>query len=113
MRLTDEEADQLVTSIGSYAQKSGKLYLYGSRADDEKKGGDIDLLLIVSSIETSHAFNKIKYIILTDIKEVVGDQRIDLSILTEEEVNASPFFRLALSTSVLLIDYTSAKEGQS
>jgi len=27
--------------------KSGKIYLFGSRVDDEKRGGDIDLYLIV------------------------------------------------------------------
>ncbi|MDH4199610.1 MAG: nucleotidyltransferase domain-containing protein [Spirochaetia bacterium] len=42
MRLTEHEI-QVVRSVLHGADPSGKIYLYGSRTDDLKRGGDIDI----------------------------------------------------------------------
>ena len=54
--------------------KQGDIYLFGSRVDDSKKGGDIDLYLIVK--DKANLFkNKIKF--LAKIKKELGEQKID------------------------------------
>jgi len=55
--------------------KSGKIYLFGSRVDDEKRGGDIDLYLVVDD-HTNLFQKKIKF--LSSIKRVLGEQKIDV-----------------------------------
>jgi len=51
---------------------SGDIYLFGSRIDDNKKGGDIDLYLI-----TNYDFNKeLEFRIL--LQEKLGEQKIDI-----------------------------------
>lgn len=42
MRLSRIEANALTNSLAGF---NGEVYLFGSRADNAKKGGDIDLLL--------------------------------------------------------------------
>ncbi|WP_457563846.1 nucleotidyltransferase domain-containing protein [Caminibacter pacificus] len=53
--------------------KKGEVYLFGSRVDKEKKGGDIDLYLIVDEPTLK---NKLKF--LAKIKKILGDQKIDV-----------------------------------
>jgi predicted nucleotidyltransferase len=53
----------------------GDIYLFGSRVDDAKKGGDIDLYLIVNNHNNLFE-KKIKF--LSRIKREIGDQKIDV-----------------------------------
>jgi predicted nucleotidyltransferase len=50
--------------------------LYGSRADDSKKGGDIDLLILT---EGSHD-RSIQYKIMASLYKALGERKIDLLI---------------------------------
>ena len=43
MRLTQKEIEIIKNTINRYI-KDSKIYLFGSRLDDNKKGGDIDIL---------------------------------------------------------------------
>jgi len=45
MRLAKNKIDRLKTSIIAI-MPTAKIYLFGSRVDDTKKGGDIDLLIL-------------------------------------------------------------------
>jgi len=52
---------------------SGEIYLFGSRLDDTKKGGDIDLYLEINEKPT--LAKKIKF--LAKLKRILGEQKID------------------------------------
>ena len=60
--------------------KSGEIYLFGSRVDDTKKGGDIDLYLVVDD-KTELFRKKLKF--LAKIKKVLGEQKIDVVFNTD------------------------------
>ena len=47
MRLHPAELDAIRTTLGAL-DPLGRIYLYGSRADDARRGGDIDLFLEAS-----------------------------------------------------------------
>jgi len=49
MRLTQNEVTLLKEKLASLS-KEAKLYLFGSRVDDSKKGGDIDLLVVSKTL---------------------------------------------------------------
>jgi len=55
------------------------IYLFGSRVDDTKKGGDIDLYLVLEKEDLNNIDlfdKKIKF--LAKVKRVIGDQKIDI-----------------------------------
>jgi len=67
----------MVREVDKIFGDKSKLYLFGSRADEQKKGGDIDLYLIPEIKEDAYN-NKIK--LINAITENLGDQKIDLII---------------------------------
>jgi|GEM_PF-241547 predicted nucleotidyltransferase len=48
MRLDDNEKNLIVTTVENIFGKA-KVYLFGSRLDDTKKGGDIDLFIVADN----------------------------------------------------------------
>jgi predicted nucleotidyltransferase len=52
MRLSDKEITIIQNTLYTYFGKNIKIYLFGSRIDDNKTGGDIDLY-----IQTQHSDN--------------------------------------------------------
>ena len=60
--------------------KNGEVYLFGSRVDDTKRGGDIDLYLVLK--EHSNLFDK-KIKFLAKIKRELGEQKIDVVFNTD------------------------------
>ncbi len=76
MRLSQKEIRAIIESFNKIF-KSGKIYLFGSRVDNKKRGGDIDLF-----IETDNRDNLMKKKIefLVSLKEKIGEQKIDVVI---------------------------------
>jgi len=71
MRLEKNEIS-IIKSTFKEVFKKGDIYLFGSRIDDNKKGGDIDLYLV-----TNYDFNKeLEFRIL--LQEKLGEQKIDI-----------------------------------
>lgn len=59
---------------------TGEIYLFGSRVDDSKKGGDIDLYFVLK--EHSNLFEK-KLKFLSRVKRELGEQKIDIVFNTD------------------------------
>jgi len=53
----------------------GDIYLFGSRVDNNKRGGDIDLYLVLQD-HTNIFRKKIKF--LSRVKRELGEQKIDI-----------------------------------
>ncbi len=103
MRLTQEEQKKIIAAINSFVQeRSAELRLYGSRADDQQKGGDIDLLLLLQDKNDASILLSEKHKILAAIKEKIGDQKIDLKITDRKATQQDSFLRLILPKSILL-----------
>ena len=76
MRLTKVEVNAIKKTFDEVFG-NGKIYLFGSRVDDAKKGGDIDLY-IQTEDQQNLLIKKIDF--LAKLKERIGDQKIDLII---------------------------------
>ena len=74
MRLNEKEISVIKSVVKEFDSKA-EVKLFGSRVDDAKKGGDIDLLIISDKITFSE-----KLSILIKLKENIGDQKIDILI---------------------------------
>jgi len=76
VRLTETDIFIIKEAFNKIFQK-GDIFLFGSRVDDSKRGGDIDLF-----IKTNHK-DKIldkKISFLSLLKQKIGDQKIDVVI---------------------------------
>ena len=54
-----------------------KIYLFGSRTDDSKRGGDIDLY--IEPADKNHLFDK-KLQFLVTLTKILGEQKIDVVV---------------------------------
>ncbi len=94
MRLRNSEVEIINSTVKRFLKNTPyNLYLFGSRTDDNKKGGDIDLLLKLESKSDFEAVYKIKNLLKFDLCYALGDQRVDLVLTTDERTNADVFLQ--------------------
>ena len=91
MRLTSKERQIIVEAI-YILDSDATIYLFGSRVNDQIKGGDIDLLVISDRLGFKDLL-KIRRRILDQI----GWQQLDLLIRKKDELN-QPFVMEAIET---------------
>jgi predicted nucleotidyltransferase len=96
MRITPKEKEAILNSILT-VDPEAKVWLFGSRADDSKKGGDIDLL-----IESKAIGFKEKQRIRLKIEEQIGEQKIDLTVVQDLQQNSDPFISSILPGALRL-----------
>lgn len=75
MRLTNQEIKSIKKAFIEVFV-DGEIYLFGSRTDDTKRGGDIDLYLCPSKVYDDKRQRKIKFLLKLD--EYIGEQKIDV-----------------------------------
>jgi predicted nucleotidyltransferase len=93
MRITEFERDCLINAVKKI-DGDAKLWLFGSRVFDNKKGGDIDIAVLSSKIDLLK-----RIAIKQSIEDAIGEQKIDLLVSKD---GSEPFFKLALNTGVIL-----------
>ena len=75
--------------------EDGKIYLFGSRVDDSKRGGDIDLLIVSDTLT-----KKDLRLIRIDFFKHFGEQKIDIVLDNGEFKN--PFVQHIFQKAILL-----------
>ncbi len=93
MRLSNFEKKSIIDTILFYDPEA-ELYLYGSRCNDYKRGGDIDIAIISDKIN-----NLEKRKIRLTLYDLIGEQKIDI---VSGKTIMSPFLKKAVETGVLL-----------
>jgi len=94
MRLTTVEIDAIKKSIHTH-DSTAKIYLFGSRVDDTKKGGDIDILL-----ESTIITDDEKWKIVGEICDKIGERKIDVVVTSNEK--SPPFVKIIREKAILL-----------
>lgn len=94
MRLTNKEIDTIKSSVLTLDAEA-HVYLFGSRVDDAKRGGDIDLL-IESNILTKQDLRKIRW----QFFDIFGEQKMDLVL--DSGVENQTFINMIKPTAVQL-----------
>ena len=87
MRLTEFEQQTIRDTVRRFLPNA-TVYLYGSRVDDRKRGGDIDLMIVNPEPVARKTIGNIR----SKLWEMLGEQKID--ILGEQENNLSTFARM-------------------
>ena len=96
MRLSEYEKEVIVSCAKDKFGKNTRVILFGSRTNDLRKGGDIDLL-VQPGIQASpeEMLNK-KIIMLIEIEQKLGEQNIDL--LLQQPNDNRTIFKTAVKT---------------
>lgn len=76
MRLSEREQTVIRSAVKKHFGDHARVRLFGSRTDDSRRGGDIDLL--VETTRTGQEALRAKIAAITDIQLALGDQKIDL-----------------------------------
>ncbi len=95
MRLKREQITCLKEEIDRIV-RNAKVYLFGSRVDDDAKGGDIDILVLTDSKLSKIDISKIR----VRFQNQCGLQKLDLINYTKSSI--SPFKNLILNDSIEL-----------
>lgn len=81
MRLTYFEQN-IIRKTFTEIFESGDVYLFGSRVDNSKKGGDIDLYLVPDKKFEDESDKKIQFLIKLD--KYLGEQKIDVVLAKDK-----------------------------
>lgn len=99
MRLTPDQAQITKSTVSRVLGAENRIWLFGSRVDDELRGGDIDLL-----VETDAQFpNRAKMLckLYGALILALGDRKLDV-LLKDGRTSEAPIFNIAKRTGVLL-----------
>lgn len=102
MRISSAEIHCFVRVLSNFINGAAELRLFGSRVDDQSKGGDFDLLLIVPDKASKDHLQYYKADMLSQIKAEIGEQKIDLLIIEKDQLDEDPFIRIIFPKSVSL-----------
>ncbi|MEY3787985.1 MAG: hypothetical protein RLZ75_2192 [Pseudomonadota bacterium] len=97
MRLSNDSMLTIKQAVTLIFGKDAKVYLFGSRTDDAKKGGDIDLYIETAILDA--VFDK-KLSLLTELRKRLGDQKID--VIVNNFTKEKDIYKIAKNTGILL-----------
>lgn len=100
IRLTDFEVLSISKAFRRHFKANDHIWLFGSRADLEKRGGDIDLYIETTIKDASH-LNNIKLQFLAELENVLGEQKIDV-IVNSNEIDL-PIYLIAKTEGIKLL----------
>lgn len=101
MRLTAQQQATVRTTVAETFGSDAQVRLFGSRTDDNKRGGDIDLLITTNQSDVS-TLMRAEIALLTKLQMKLGEQKIDVLLDYPSRKERPPIFRVALQTGILL-----------
>ena len=100
MRLNARE-QSAIKGVLSKFDPEGKVYLFGSRIDDEKRGGDIDLF-IQTTLNDPADLARAHIRFLAKLYKELGEQKIDVLLDYPNRKIQLPIFEIALKQGIVL-----------
>jgi len=95
MRITEYQKNMIVEAVVNI-DPNAKVWLFGSRVDDNKKGGDIDIAIFSEKIDND-VMQKIQ--VRRFICDRIGEQKIDIVTTNSGK---EPIFKLAVAEGIQL-----------
>ena len=101
IRLTEKEIKVIKSTAREVMGENAKVWLFGSRVDDKKRGGDIDLL-VESDIKEPLRRIRSKSRFWAKLQQRLGDQKIDIILAATKPDKRTPIETIARKTGVRL-----------
>ena len=102
IRLSSEDIESICLVFKSFFDKEDHLWIFGSRVDTQKKGGDIDLYIETHMLDAKEIIDR-KLNFLTELYYKIGDQKIDVIINRISDSFSLPIYEMAKKEGVLLV----------
>lgn len=102
MRLTPREQDLIKKAFKKYFGRADHLWLFGSRADDLQKGGDIDLYIETYEPDAAKSVQA-KIAFTTALWNEIGEQQIDIVLHLMTSNVDLPIYQIAKTTGAQLV----------
>lgn len=99
MRLTQHQIHAIREAVAEVFGSQAQVWLFGSRVDDNKRGGDIDLLIRPAPGAADELLRR-KIRLLGLLERALGERKIDIVI--EQPADTRPIVRVARETGVRL-----------
>jgi len=99
MRITDFQQTEIKAAVADLVAPESRTWLFGSRADDGKRGGDIDLMIETDAVLP----NRVAVLCQLEgrLAMTLGDRKIDI-LLKDARTPEAPIHRAAREQGVLL-----------
>lgn len=101
MRLTSKQITVIKEALNKYFGTDAKVWLFGSRVDDSKRGGDIDLY-IETTLESAKKTVEARVRFLVEIKLKLDDQKIDVVLKQKDSPEELLIYKIAKETGIQL-----------
>ena len=99
MRLSESEIAWITSLARKHFGEDVQVVLFGSRVDDDQRGGDIDLFVRKLTGERLTILAKVRF--MTDLMFRIGEQKVDV-VLDHPEMRNSLFFQTIQEKGVAL-----------
>ena len=100
MRLNSAQIEVIKQETKHFFGAQAEVWLFGSRVDDNKRGGDIDLY-VRSGMSDADQLVAARFAFLARLKRLIGDRKIDL-VLQRTGGEKLPIHQLASQLGVKL-----------
>ena len=100
MRITEQQQKIIKQTLCKYFGVGSDVRLFGSRVDDNARGGDVDIY-IEPEIQEADDIVEAKLDALVELYQLLGDQKIDLVINRKNGV-ILPIYDIAKDTGIRL-----------
>ena len=98
MRLSPSEIDAIRDAVADLFGAQSVVRLFGSRTDDARRGGDIDLLVEIDGAEPGYLLRSRFH---DRVEAATDHKKIDLAFWSRQQA-PSPFTRIALRDGIVL-----------
>jgi len=102
MRLNDFQRANICSEAVHCFGANSRLWLFGSRVNDQLRGGDIDLY-IEPEIEDAASIVDAKLKFLSEMHRLLGEQKIDLVVRRNKGNYEAPVYRIARESGERLL----------
>lgn len=100
MRLSEFEIETIKELAEKHLGEGTTVYLFGSRTDENKKGGDIDLFITNKDEKRLNIEAKVQF--LAELKTKIGDRKIDVVFDNDFTRQKENFYRSIIRDRVKL-----------
>ena len=100
MRLNEFQIEVITKLAQKHFGEGTTVYLFGSRTDEDKKGGDIDLFITNTDEKRLNIEAKVRF--LAELKTKIGDRKIDVVFDNDFTRQKENFYRTIIQDRVKL-----------